>query len=91
MRRISNVGSVVDTMMIESIIVRNHLHLLGQSEAIYGGICPLCGMESSFTLWADKGIYRCFWCGCDGRFVMTPERNAELRKRILEETGVGES
>lgn len=81
MKRISAVAGTIDAMMIESIIIRNKLKLLGHSEAIYGGACPLCGRESSFTIWADKAIYRCFWCGCDGRFVITPERSAELERR----------
>jgi hypothetical protein len=25
-------------------------------------------------------VYRCFWCGCDGRFIQTPERTAAKRE-----------
>jgi Zn ribbon nucleic-acid-binding protein len=73
----STTKSYLDSEVIRSIIARNGLTLLGMSGAIYGGNCPFCGRERSFTLWSEKGVYRCFWCGCDGRFVMSPERAAE--------------
>jgi Zn ribbon nucleic-acid-binding protein len=67
--------------MVKHIIERNALLRLGMSEAIYGGSCPFCGHAQSFTLWAEKGVYRCFWCGCDGRFVLSPERTAEEKAK----------
>ena len=74
--------SQVDPQMIDKLISRNGLSKLGMSKGIYGGTCPFCGRERSFTLWSDSGIYRCYWCGCDGRFVMTPERMAEERQKF---------
>lgn len=76
----STTQSHLDDEMIRSIIARNGLAKLGMSAAIFGGNCPFCGHERSFTLWSEKGVYRCFWCGCDGRFVMSPERAAEGRR-----------
>ena len=67
--------------MINELITRNSLRRLDMTNQIFGGTCPFCGREKSFCLWADKGEYRCYWCGCDGRFVMTPERTVELRRK----------
>lgn len=82
MQRISSAKSHSDVEMMASLIERNGLKLAPTSEAVYLGDCPFCGHEKTFTLWADKAIFRCFWCGCDGRFVISPERiGAELQKR----------
>lgn len=77
-------GSHVDQAMIDKLIVRNGLRTLDMSKNIYGGGCPFCGHEKSFMLWATKGAYRCFWCGCDGRFVRTPERALEEQREKKE-------
>jgi Zn ribbon nucleic-acid-binding protein len=77
--------SRIDPDMVEEIIKRANLSLIGGSEAIFGGTCPLCGKEKSFTLWAAKGTFRCFWCGADGRFIISPEREAEKRRRARAE------
>jgi Zn ribbon nucleic-acid-binding protein len=89
--RFSSTAAHIDREMVKSIIERNRLAQLGMSEAIYGGDCPFCGRARTFTLWAEKGVYRCFWCGCDGRFVPAPERAAEdkaKRKARLAEMAV---
>lgn len=78
--RLSSTAAHVDREMVKSIIERNGFQRLGMSEAIYGGDCPMCGHARTFTLWADKGNFRCFWCGADGRFVPSPEREAEKRR-----------
>jgi hypothetical protein len=78
--RFSSTAAHVDREMVKSIIERNSLKRLGMSESIFGGDCPFCGHDRSFTIWADKGNFRCFWCGADGRFVPSPEREAEKRK-----------
>lgn len=75
----------VNNNIIKQLIERNSLRLLDHAEAVYGGSCPMCGEEKSFILWADKAKYRCFWCGCDGKYAPTPERVAEAR-RILQES-----
>jgi len=80
MRRISSSPSQVDVRIIAELIERNKLGLIPTATAIYHGDCPFCGHPRTFTLWADKGVYRCFWCGCDGRFVQTPERTAATRE-----------
>lgn len=72
----------VDRAMIDKLIVRNGLRTLDLTKHIYGGDCPFCGHEKSFILWEEKGQYRCYWCGCDGRFVRTPERDLEERRRL---------
>jgi hypothetical protein len=74
----------IDHEMIQSLITRNKLTRLGMSKSMYGGTCPFCGRERSFCLWSEKGDYRCYWCGCDGRFVATPERMAEARRQRRE-------
>jgi Zn ribbon nucleic-acid-binding protein len=76
----STARGLSDPEMITRLIERNSLTLLGKSDGIFGGNCPFCGHERSFTIWADKGLFRCFWCGADGRFVPSPEREAERRK-----------
>jgi len=81
----------VDKEMVIKIIDRNRLRKLGMTTHIYGGDCPFCGHEKTFCLWEDKGTYRCYWCGCDGRFVVTPERTLEeqrLMKAKLESSEV---
>jgi hypothetical protein len=60
-----------------------------QNTAMTGNLCEI-GMNIGDTdvgggnlrmgVWADKGNFRCFWCGADGRFVPSPEREAEKRK-----------
>lgn len=92
MLRISSVKSQVDAEIVAELVERNILQLVPTSEAVYLGDCPFCGHRRSFTLWAGKAVFRCFWCGCDGRFVASPERLAEeLRKRrmALAEMGGG--
>jgi Zn ribbon nucleic-acid-binding protein len=76
----SSARGLSDPDMINHLIERNSLARLGMSASIYGGDCPFCGHERSFTIWADKGVFRCFWCGADGRFVPCPEREAEKRQ-----------
>lgn len=71
----------VDGEMIAEIVTRNNLRVLDMSQSIHGGDCPFCGHPRSFCLWSDKGNFRCYWCGCDGRFVRTPEREAEKRAK----------
>jgi hypothetical protein len=83
----SAASSHVDSEVIDQLIAHNGLTQLGMSKAMYGGNCPFCGAERCFTLWALTGAFRCFQCGCDGRFVRTPERSfakkeAE-RKRLM--------
>lgn len=90
MSRLSGAKTVVDPEMINKIIVRNGLSPLGKSEQIFGGPCPLCGHIGSFVVWADKAIYRCFYCGCDGRFVTTPERYAEQRTALRAKLSMSE-
>ena len=70
----------VDQAMIDKLIVRNKLRPLDMSKHIFGGDCPFCGHAKTFCLWEDKGTYRCYWCGCDGRFVVTPERTLEEQR-----------
>lgn len=79
----------VDNNIIKQHIARNGLQLLEQAAAVYGGDCPMCGQSHSYILWADKGKYRCFWCGCDGRFAPTPERVAEARRILAESKELG--
>lgn len=83
--RLSSTASHIDREMVKSIIERNRLSRLGMSESIYGGDCPFCGHAKTFTLWAEKGTYRCFWCGADGRFVLSPERSAAAKARRIVE------
>ena len=79
--RFSTAPGRIDKEMIDGIIARNSLGQLGMSERIFGGNCPLCGHERSFTIWASRGGFHCFWCGADGRFVAAPERMAEERAK----------
>ena len=76
--------SHIDPALIAEIIDRLRLSLLGMSEAIYGGDCPLCGHAKSFSLWAASGNFRCFYCGADGRFVVSVERRAAIVKQKRE-------
>jgi hypothetical protein len=80
MRR--NGASNIDQAMMDKIIVRNGLRTLDMAKYIFAGDCPFCGHKKSFILWQDKGTYRCYWCGCDGRFVRTPERELEERNLL---------
>jgi Zn ribbon nucleic-acid-binding protein len=75
-------NAYVDRGMIDKIIVRNKLQKIDLSNHIYGGDCPFCGRAKSFCLWEEKGTFRCYWCGCDGRFVRTPERELEERNLL---------
>ena len=77
-------SSRIDGEMIDHRIHRNGLHKMDLSNSIYGGTCPFCGRERAFCLWSEKGDYRCYWCGCDGRFVATPERTMEMRRKRRE-------
>lgn len=74
--------SHVDQVMIDKIIVRNSLTPLQLTKTIFGGACPFCGHAKTFVLWSERGQYRCYFCGCDGRFVRSPERELEERKLL---------
>lgn len=81
---------LADPEVIHQIVSKNALRLVGGATAIYGGTCPFCGRERAFVLWADKCIYRCYWCGCDGRFTRSPERNMELKRAAVAKLEQGE-
>ncbi len=74
-------ASYVDPEMVQELIDRHNLQMLNMSQVIHGGTCPFCGQERTFALWADKGTFRCYHCGCDGRFVRTPERAAAVKAK----------
>jgi Zn ribbon nucleic-acid-binding protein len=86
--RVSSVASHLDVEVMTLVIQHSDLHKLAHSEFIYAGNCPFCGHEKSFVLWRNKAAYRCFWCGCDGRFVRTPERELERKKREQAKRGI---
>lgn len=86
--RIRQGKSRFDPETIDALIVRLKLELMAESQSMYRGTCPLCGSSHKFILWADRGKFRCYYCGCDGIYVHSPERLAEKRakqKAILEE------
>lgn len=72
----------VDQEMIDKLVVRNALVPLQLTKTIFGGTCPFCGRQNSFVLWTEKGQFRCYYCGCDGRFVRSPERELEERRLL---------
>lgn len=77
----SRAKGIVDKDIIDQLIARNKLRKMDMSKTLYGGDCPFCGQEKCFMIWSEKGSYRCFLCGCDGRFVPSPERLLEKPKQ----------
>ena len=77
----------VDLETIDRIIERNALSRLGLSKGMFAGDCPFCGHPKAFVLWRDSGNYRCYFCGCDGRFVRAPERSLMKEREAKEASG----
>ncbi len=70
-----------DPATIDALIVRLGLEIIAASKSMYRGTCPLCGAAHKFIVWADRGKFRCYHCGCDGLYVHSPERLAEEKSR----------